>query len=180
MHSHTSAGSPLAVTIDPASVKVPSGYGVYHGHTVVVNDGHAAITVQPAIIRLSTGHTACSQGPPSWLTASTKSFKLGPGQEHTVNYTVHAASHANGSAALLLTAAGPKTAAGQTAGALGMRATLGTGVNTTACTKPISLAAPHAASGPPMVLLILVAVLAVALVAGLIVVGRKIHNRRAA
>lgn len=167
--------------IQTGGFKVPVNTGAktltYAGHVVVRDTGSLPIVVKSQGVTLGK-HTACSQGPPSWLKLDAATVKIQPGHTATLPFHVVAQPGQTGDGAIVAVGS---TAAGHgihASAGVGARVLLGNGANT--CTKPVSVAAPHAASGPPMVLLILVAVLAVALVAGLIVVGRKIHNRRAA
>jgi hypothetical protein len=138
---------PLELTVNPSAVKIPEGYGTYHGHTDIINDSHTTITVTPQLIRFQGAH-ACTAKPITWLTVGyqDKPLKLAGGHTLTLNYTVHATPGVTGTAAVVGMAAGPKTKAGVIGGAVGERVTVGDGKQTCAV---VHASAPHAGSSLP-------------------------------
>ena len=173
MQALTLSGSPLSITLSPAAIRVPYDYGTYHGHVTITNDSHVALTVTP--VELRTGSHPCSQAAPAWLTTgSLKPFKLAAGHAGNIPYTVHATSGVNGSAVIAAMASAPKSSAGSVGGAVGMRVTVGTGVQV--CTKPVSAPAPSSSGGLPMGVLVAIVVLAALVVAGVVFGLKRRHQ----
>jgi hypothetical protein len=169
--------APVEISINPASVRIPAGYGVFHGKVRLTNVGHAGITVTPETLRLD-GNRACTQTAPSWLSLQGRSaFTLAAGHSASFGYTVSAGRGVSGTAAIVFNASASHSA-DQYAAAVGMRVTVGTGVQT--CTPvPRHLAAtPRSYSSPGLLGSILIGIAGVVLVL-IIVLGtiRKIRRR---
>lgn len=168
----TKAGQPLLMTVQPSGVKVPEGFGTYHGSVKFTNDGHSPVTLHTELIKF-VGPRACTGKPVTWLTVKTgNAVTVEPTHSYSVAYVVHASHGVTGSAAVVAEAAGPKTSAGTIGGAVGSRITVGSGAQQCAV---VHAAAPHTGSGTSPILWAVIG-LAVLLVAAGVLVARKIRR----
>lgn len=164
--------------IQAGGFKVPVNTGAkalsYTGHVVVKDTGSLPIFVKPEAITLGR-HTQCTQGPPSWLRLDVATVKILPGHSSTLAFHVVAQPGQTGDGALLAVGSTGVGHGIHASAGVGARVLLGNGANT--CTKPVSVAAPHAASGFPIWIVVLV-VATLCLLVGLVIAGR-VRARRA-
>lgn len=132
--------SPVTVTINPSSVRVPEGTK-YSGHITVTNDSQVKLTVHPLILSMNSQHS-CTQSVP-WLHVTTTTFKLPPLASHGIAYTV--SGHGNGTAAVVAEASAPTDKLIHISGAVGTKIVLGTGQQV--CTAPKAQPLPPAPGG---------------------------------